>query len=307
LEQNGLNEIQANGKATLPQIVAQNAKLKTAVIIWNRALEAADNLYSEEKSRTNVKPPELPPQENFPRDPKRPNENLQEARSNDGQPQFINVAYIAQGFTFADPAKPSEPRNSMVSMQPLSTPQPAGIGEKVDDAGYNKDPLMTSLSGGLGLIRVPYEERAMFGLRSVRDFMVAEGESGAANFHFMVGLAAAQLSQYMINVTSLPARPVEIKWRDPNASIIISEIDVADYKTRRVSVFEAQAMRAAFNALDALAEYYDVPTSEVTADWCWEKLPAHDINPASSTARGRELPQAALKIGGPQGKRRAAR
>ena len=66
----------------------------------------------------------------------------------------------------------------MVSLQPRVTPQPAGIGEKIDGNDYNKDPIQTSLAGGLGMVRIPNEERTLFGLESVREFAAREG-SGA--------------------------------------------------------------------------------------------------------------------------------
>jgi hypothetical protein len=292
-EQDLLHQLQAAGNTPAPLLDAQKAKFSAALQKWQMADEAANR---PREIETKVQPPELQPSEVFPKDPKPPSDNLQEAGVNTGQPQFINVAFIAEGWTLPDPAKPNEPRNSMVSLQPVSTPEPAGIGEKRDDEGYDKDPLVSLLAQGLGLVRVPFEERALFGMANVREYLRPDSGIGA-DLNFIIGLQQARVSQYIIDPSGRPDI-VQLKSAPPvGIGLVQQSFNFGEGTNIRISVFEAQAMISSLRALDRLAQWYDVDTIDVVIDWCWQKLPAHDLNPASSTARGRELPQAELKIG----------
>lgn len=183
-----------------------------------------------------------------------------------------------------------KPEPFMVNFQP-SYVVPLDLDLKAD-IGYDESPSLAIVRDGKGTFDLAYDRRQSFGLASARP-----GSS------FQLGMMVPKLAEYIVEAAVADAAqipsliPVD-DWLPDGAEYFREHINIDGFNFIKIGVRERFEMAREWMSLLMVAEFLKIDPARVAEDWCWQKLPAYELEPASSTAPGQELPHATLSLSG---------
>lgn len=158
------------------------------------------------------------------------------------------------------------------------------------DIGYDESPALAIVRDGKGTYDLAYDRRQSFGLTWAKP-----GSS------FLLGMSMPKLSEYIIDASVADAAQIPsliaVDYGLPDGAEAFREtikIEGMDYI--KIGVRERFKMAREWMSLLMVAEFLKIDPSRVTEDWCWQKLPAYELEPATSTAQGEEFPHATLSL-----------
>lgn len=160
--------------------------------------------------------------------------------------------------------------------------------DQKNDTGFDEPAALAAVINGRGSYKIDFNKRQQFGLNFAKP--------GA---NFLLGMNMPKLSEFVMQVAADKAGiPTKIPAGDlpSGTSLFMETVNVDGTRYVRVGAQERFDMAQQWLTGLALAKMFNMDPAALFDDWCWQKLPAYELDPPSSTARGEGLPHATLKL-----------
>jgi Porin subfamily len=182
------------------------------------------------------------------------------------------------------------PQGALKLVPKLSWSLPGEVKKSAyENIGADQGPIFGAWNTDTGSFKwtIPCDQKGWYGFLNAKP---------GSNWSLSLNLPSS--SAYVVQVNRKEAKPDLTGYFPKGLQAAADGFDVADLHFMRISArFDDW-----YEAVLFMAAFVGVSPEVVAADWCWQKLPAVDMQPATSTAAGHEYPEANLQLDGPKTK-----